>query len=135
LVNGLTRANCFVVAFAQHFQSASTDDSRCETHATTGLGDVPTPAQGFLTRQLELLQRGDRIVDAMDSSNYDLNVQLALATTAEHEGDLWSARAFLMEARRMARMDRVANARIYSLMARLLGRRLDAFMAAALAYR
>ena len=36
-------------------------------------------------------------------SNYDVNVQLALATTAQHEGDLRSARAFLAEARRMAR--------------------------------
>jgi hypothetical protein len=36
-------------------------------------------------------------------SNYDVNVQLALATTAAHEGDLRSARTFLAEARRMAR--------------------------------
>jgi hypothetical protein len=71
----------------------------------------------------------------MDSSSYDVNVQLALATTAAHEGDLWSARAFLMEARRIARTDRAANARIYSFMVRFLGRRLDAFMAAASAYR
>jgi hypothetical protein len=59
----------------------------------------------------------------MATSNYDVNVQLALATTAEHEGDLHSARAFLVEARRMARADRAAIAQIRSFVARLIGRR------------
>lgn len=59
----------------------------------------------------------------MESSNYDVNVQLALATTAEHEGDLHSARAFLVEARRMARADRTAIAQVRSFVARLIGRR------------
>jgi hypothetical protein len=60
----------------------------------------------------------------MVTSNYDVNVQLALATTAEHEGDLRSARVFLAEARRMARADRAANAQVHSFVARFLGRRL-----------
>ena len=60
----------------------------------------------------------------MVTSNYDVNVQLALATTAEHEGDLHSARAFLTEARRMARADRTAYAQVQSFFARFLGRRL-----------
>lgn len=59
----------------------------------------------------------------MVTSNYDVNVQLALATTAAHEGDLRSARAFLAEARRMARADRAANAQVHSYVARFLGRR------------
>jgi hypothetical protein len=62
----------------------------------------------------------------MVTSNYDVNVQLALATTAEHEGDLRSAAAFMAEARRMARTDRAANAQVYSFVARFLGRRLRA---------
>jgi hypothetical protein len=57
-------------------------------------------------------------------SNYDVNVQLALATTAELEGDLHSARAFLVEARQIARGDRAANAQVTSLFAQFLGRRL-----------
>lgn len=59
----------------------------------------------------------------MATSNYDVNLQLALATTAEHEGDLHSARAFLAEAGRMARADRVATARVRSFFAQFLGRR------------
>lgn len=59
----------------------------------------------------------------MVTSNYDVNVQLALATTAEHEGDLHSARAFLVEARRMARTDRAAHARVHAFVARFFGRR------------
>jgi hypothetical protein len=59
----------------------------------------------------------------MAISNYDVNVQLALATTAEHEGDLHSARAFLVEARRMASTDRAAIAQIRTFVARLIGRR------------
>lgn len=59
----------------------------------------------------------------MVSSNYDVNVQLALATTAEHEGDLHSTRAFLVEARRMARADHAAIAQIRSFVARFVGRR------------
>ncbi|NVB80752.1 MAG: hypothetical protein HOV81_20315 [Kofleriaceae bacterium] len=60
----------------------------------------------------------------MATSNYDVNVQLALATTAEHEGDFGSARTFLAEARRLARADRAANAQVGSFVARFLGRRL-----------
>lgn len=59
----------------------------------------------------------------MGSSNYDVNVQLALATTAEQEGDLHAARAFLVEARRLARADRAAIAQVRSFVARLIGRR------------
>jgi hypothetical protein len=62
----------------------------------------------------------------MVTSNYEVNVQLALATTAEHEGDLRSASAFLAEARRMAGADRAANAQVRSFVARFLGRRLRA---------
>ena len=49
----------------------------------------------------------------MASSNYDVNVQLALATTAEYEGDLDSALDFLAEAHRLAREDREAHAQVY----------------------
>ena len=59
----------------------------------------------------------------MAISNYDVNVQLALATTAEHEGDLRSARAFLAEARMIAGPDRAASAQVRSFLARFLGRR------------
>lgn len=48
----------------------------------------------------------------MVTSNYDVNVQLALATTAEYEGDLGSALDFLAEARRAARDDLAAHARV-----------------------
>jgi hypothetical protein len=60
----------------------------------------------------------------MATSNYDVNVQLALATTAQHEGDLRSAGAFLAEARRMAGADRAATAQVHSFLARFFGRRL-----------
>ena len=49
----------------------------------------------------------------MVASNYDVNVQLALATTAEHEGDLDTALAFLAEAHRVAREDREARAQVH----------------------
>ncbi|CAN5802580.1 hypothetical protein BH11MYX2_BH11MYX2_08230 [soil metagenome] len=39
----------------------------------------------------------------MVTSNYDINVQLALATTAELEGDFVSALEFLQDAERLAR--------------------------------
>lgn len=39
----------------------------------------------------------------MATSNYDVNLHLALATTAEHEGDVLSALDFLAEAQRLAR--------------------------------
>jgi hypothetical protein len=60
----------------------------------------------------------------MATSNYDVNVQLALATTAEHEGDLHSARAFLTEARRLAGADRAALVQVHAFLARFIGRRL-----------
>jgi hypothetical protein len=59
----------------------------------------------------------------MASSNYDVNVQLALATTAEYEGDLGSALDFLAEAHRVARDDREARAQVYGYTARLHARR------------
>jgi hypothetical protein len=65
----------------------------------------------------------------MGSSNYDVNVQLALATTAEHEGDLHTARAFLVEAKRIARTDRAAIAQVRLFVARLIGRRVLAAVA------
>jgi hypothetical protein len=58
----------------------------------------------------------------MATSNYDVNVQLALATTAEHEGDLGSALDFLAEAHRVARDDREARAQVYWFTARLHAR-------------
>lgn len=48
----------------------------------------------------------------MAASNYDVNLQLALATTAEAEGDHASALAFLAEAHRAARQDRDAAAQV-----------------------
>ena len=39
----------------------------------------------------------------MAPSTYDVNVQLALATTAEHEGDFETALEFLAQAQRLAR--------------------------------
>jgi len=58
----------------------------------------------------------------MATSDYDLNLQLALATTAEYEGDLDAALAFLAEARRLAGEDREARVhlrrRARSMMAR-----------------
>ena len=58
----------------------------------------------------------------MATPNYDVNVQLALATTAEHEGDLGLALDFLTEAHRAARDDRAARAQIYWFTARLQAR-------------
>lgn len=55
--------------------------------------------------------------------NYDVNVQLALATTAEHEGDFHSVRLFVREARRIANGDRAAHAQVHSFVARFIGRR------------
>ena len=49
----------------------------------------------------------------MATSHYDVNVQLALATTAEHEGDLDAALGFLAAAHRAAREDREAGARVH----------------------
>ena len=49
----------------------------------------------------------------MAASNYDVNLQLALATTAEHEGDLDAALAFLAEADRVAREEREARAQVH----------------------
>ena len=60
----------------------------------------------------------------MVTSNYDVNVQLALATTAEHEGDFSTARAFMVQAHRAAGIDRAANARVRSFVSRFFGRRL-----------
>jgi hypothetical protein len=57
------------------------------------------------------------------TSNYDVNVQLALATTAEHEGDFSTARAFMVEAQRMASKDRAVTAQVRSFMSRFFGRR------------
>jgi len=61
----------------------------------------------------------------MTLSNYDVNVQLALATTAEHEGDLRSARAFLVEARRLAGADRAASAQVHAFVTRFIVARTD----------
>lgn len=47
----------------------------------------------------------------MATSNYDVNLQLALATTAEHEGDVLTALGFLAEAQRLA-TDRLTRARV-----------------------
>ena len=60
----------------------------------------------------------------MATSNFDVNLALALATTAEHEGDFHSARAFMTEARRMAALDRAASAQVLSFVSRFFGRRL-----------
>jgi hypothetical protein len=56
----------------------------------------------------------------MATSNYDINVQLTLATTAEQEGDLSSALDFLAQAQRLARgTDRTTRARVLVQSARL----------------
>ena len=48
----------------------------------------------------------------MVTSNYDVNVQLTLATTAEQEGDVSSALAFIAQAQQLARgADRITRAR------------------------
>jgi hypothetical protein len=50
----------------------------------------------------------------MAVTNYDVNTQLTLATTAEHEGDLDMALEFLVEAHRLAQEgDRITYARVY----------------------
>lgn len=56
----------------------------------------------------------------MASSNYDLNVSLTLATTAQQEGDISSALDFLAEAQRVARgTDRITRLRVFMQSARL----------------
>ena len=48
----------------------------------------------------------------MATSKYDVNVQLTLATTAEQEGDVSSALAFIAQAQQLARgADRITRAR------------------------
>lgn len=48
----------------------------------------------------------------MVTSNYDVNVQLTLVTTAEQEGDMSSAFAFVAQAQHLARgADRITRAR------------------------
>lgn len=60
----------------------------------------------------------------MATSNYEVNVSLALATTAEHEGDLDTALEFLAEATRLAKeKDRL---RVYWATARFHARNLTA---------
>jgi hypothetical protein len=54
--------------------------------------------------------------------DYDVNVQLALATTSEHEGNLESAHAFLAEADRAALEDREAHEKVHSFAARFQAR-------------
>jgi hypothetical protein len=62
----------------------------------------------------------------MAPSTYDVNVQLALATTAEHEGDLDTALDFLAQARRLAReADRATHARVHWATARFRVRNLS----------
>lgn len=59
----------------------------------------------------------------MAPSNYDVNVQLALATTAEHERDLDTALSFLAEAHRLAHAgDLMTRARVYRATARFHAR-------------
>jgi hypothetical protein len=49
----------------------------------------------------------------MALSNFDVNLQLALATTAEQEGDVVTALDFLAEAQRLSRdTDRVTRTRV-----------------------
>jgi len=56
----------------------------------------------------------------MATSNYDINVNLTLATTAEQEGDVSTALDFLAEAQRLARgTDRLTRARVIVQSARL----------------
>lgn len=71
----------------------------------------------------------------MAASNYDVNVHLALATTAEHEGDLDTALAFVAEAELAARDDREARAQVHWFTAHFRARQrrqasLDLFAAA-----
>jgi Cdc6-like AAA superfamily ATPase len=59
----------------------------------------------------------------MAPSTYDVNVQLALATTAEHEGDLDTALDFLSHAHQLAReTDRATHARVHWASARFRAR-------------
>jgi hypothetical protein len=58
----------------------------------------------------------------MVGSNYDVNAMLALATTAEHEGDLSSALGFVAEAHRVARVHHEALAQVHSFRAHLHAR-------------
>ncbi len=56
----------------------------------------------------------------MATSNYDVNVNLTLATTAEQEGDISSALDFLAQAQRVALgTDRITRARVFVQSARL----------------
>lgn len=64
--------------------------------------------------------------------NYDVNLHLALATTAEHEGDVLGALDFLAEAQRLARgTDLITRTRLFLQSARLR-LRMPAFRAPAL---
>lgn len=58
----------------------------------------------------------------MAKSNYDVNVQLALATTAEADGHLDAALEFLAAAHEYARDDRETHARVHWLTARFHAR-------------
>jgi hypothetical protein len=59
----------------------------------------------------------------MALSTYDVNVQLALATTAEHEGDLDTALDFLAQAHHLAsEADRITHARVHWATARFRAR-------------
>lgn len=50
----------------------------------------------------------------MALSNFDVNLQLALATTAEHEGNVLTALGFLAEAQQLARgTDAMTRARVF----------------------
>ena len=50
----------------------------------------------------------------MATSNYDVNVQLTLATTAAQEGDVPGALEFLAEAHRLSRgTDRMTRTRMF----------------------
>jgi hypothetical protein len=70
----------------------------------------------------------------MATSNYDINVQLTLATTAEQEGDVSSALEFLAQAQRLARgTDRITQARVLVQSARLRMRHLPMLRRPALA--
>lgn len=60
----------------------------------------------------------------MATSLYDVNVMLALATTAEHEGDLDAALGFLAEAHRTARDHREVHAQVHWYTARFHTRHL-----------
>ena len=58
----------------------------------------------------------------MAMSNYDVNVALALATTAEHEGDLDSALTFIAAAHGAARTERDIHAQVHWYTARFHAR-------------